>query len=118
MTNAQSFKIKWPIDNTKITVRVEFETWNFLYKCRPNEFLKLFTVHEVLNKPNRIFSGLNRLYSDTSNHLCVVGKPQFWSRYNKENVIITVPFPPNHVFLVFLDKRKSVIEFGAEEADR
>jgi hypothetical protein len=118
LTNAHSFKIKWPIDNTEIVIRVEFSTWNFLYKCRPNEFLKLFTVHEVLNNPNRIFSGLNRLYSDTSNHLCVVGKPQSWRRYTKKNEIVIVPFLPNHVFLVFLDERRSVSEFRAEEADR
>jgi hypothetical protein len=118
LINAHSFKIKWPIDNTEIVIRVEFETWNFLQKCRPNEFLKLFTVHEVLNNPNRIFSGLNRLYSDTSNHLCFVGKPQSWRRYTGENEIVKVSFLPNHVFLVFLNERRTVYEFRAEEADR
>ncbi len=117
MTNAHSFKIKWPIDNTEIVIRVEFDTWNFLQKYRPNEFLKLFTVHEVLNNPNRIFSGLNRLYSDTSNHLCFVGKPETWRRYIK-NEIVTVSFLPGHVFLVFLNESRSVSEFGAEEVDR
>lgn len=117
MTNAHLFKIKWPINDTEIIIRVEYDTWNFLQKYRPNEFLKLFTVYEVLNNPNRIFSGLNRLCSDTSNHLCFVGKPKTWQRYI-EKTIVTVDFLTNHVFLVFLDERKSVIEFRAEEADR
>lgn len=118
MTNAHLFKIKWPIDDTEIVVRVEFDTWNFLQKYRPNEFLKLFTVHEVLNNPNRIFSGLNRLYSDTNSHLCIVGQPQTWQRYIKKNEIVIIPFPSNHVFLVFLNERKSISEFRAEKADR
>ena len=104
MTNAHLFKIKWPIDDTEIIIRVEFDTWNFLQKYRPNEFLKLFTVHEVLNNPNRIFSGLNRLYSDTSDYLCFVGKPETWRRYIEKN-IVTVPFLSNHFFLVFLDEK-------------
>ncbi|MCP4987905.1 MAG: hypothetical protein GY928_18190 [Colwellia sp.] len=118
MTNAHSFQIKWPVDKTEIVIRVEYKVWDFLFKYRPNEFLKLFTVEEVLKNPNRIFSGLNRQYSDTSQHLCVVGKPQSWRRYNRNNEIEIVPFPPNLVFLVFLNKRKSVSEFRAEEADR
>lgn len=117
LTNAHSFKIKWPIDNTEIVIRVEFKTWDFLQKYRPNEFLKLFTVREVLNNPNRIFSGLNRLYSDTSDHLCFVGKPHSWRRHIGKSEVV-VPFPSNLVFLVFLNERKSISEFRAEEADR
>ncbi len=80
------------------------------------KFLNLSTVYEVTNNPNRIFSGLNRLYSDSSDRFCIVGKPKSW--FVGESKSIEVPFPINLVYLVFLSERYSIFEFGAEKADK
>lgn len=116
LTNARTFKVKWPIDGTEKIIRVEFEYYDFLNISRPNRFLNLFTVYEVLNNPNRIFAGLKRPFSDSSKRLCVVGKPRYWY-VGKENSS-EVPFPSELVYLVFLSERNSVFEFGAEDADQ
>ncbi|MFQ5962768.1 MAG: hypothetical protein ACE5KZ_00610 [Candidatus Scalinduaceae bacterium] len=114
MVNAYSCKIKWPVDGKEIVIRIEPAYFDFLKIYWPNDFINLYTVHEVLIKPNRIFSGLNRPYSDSSNKLCVVGKPLYWYIGNTNN---KVPFPSGFVYVVFLNERYSVYEFGAEKAD-
>lgn len=109
------FKIKWPVGNSEIEIRIEPKDYNYFKLYRPNDFLNLSTAHEVLNNPNRIFSGLNRPHSNSSNKLCVVGKPKYW--YIGVNISDTALFPHNLVYLVFLNERNSIFEFRAEEAD-
>lgn len=108
-------KIKWPIGGKETIIRVEPAYYERLLKYLPNDYLNLSTVYEVLNNPNRIFSGLNRPHSDSSNMLCVAGRPQHW--YIGKKSSSKVPFPPELVYLVFLSARKSVYEFRAEQAD-
>lgn len=115
MTNAYTFEIKWTLDNKEIEIRIEPRYYHYLKIYRPNDFLNLATAHEVLNYPNRVFTGLNRLHSDSSKRLCVVGKPKYWNVGKK--IGDTAPFPQNLVYLVFLNERKSIFEFRAEEAD-
>ena len=115
MANAYTFKITWPIDGKEKEIRVEYDNCDFLYRYWPNDFMNLFTVKEVLHNPNRIFSGLNRPYSDSDNKLCVVGKPRHWYERGKSDT--PVPFPPNLVYVVFLSERMSVFDFGAEDSD-
>lgn len=115
MTNAFSFKIKWPVDKSEKEIRVEPDYYKFLNIYRPNKFLNLATVHEVLNYPNRIFAGLNRPHSDSSRKLCVVGKPHNWYIGKDDNSVSS--FPTNYVYVVFLSERFSIFEFRAEQAD-
>lgn len=116
MTNAFSFKIKWPVDKREIEVRVELEYYKYLNIHRPNDFRNLATAHEVLNYPNRIFTGLNRPHSDSSKKkLCVVGKPRNWYIGRDANAVAS--FPTNCVYVVFLSERYSIFEFRAEQAD-
>lgn len=112
MANAHTFKIRWPVDGSEIEIRVELKYYDFLHKYRPTHFKNLFTAYEVLHNPKRIFSGLKRPHSNSSNKLCVVGKPKSW--YVKES---GVPFPFEFVYLVFLNERRSLYEFRAEKAD-
>lgn len=114
MTNAHSFKIYWPPLEREIDIRVEYEYYDFLKIHWPHDFANLITAYKVLEKPNRIFFGLNRSHSDSTKKYCVIGKPDHWyvGESNSE-----VPFPPKCVFEVFLDERHSIFEFGVEEAD-
>ncbi len=115
MVNAYIFNIKWPLDDKEVEIRIEPKTYHFLKIYRPNDFLNLSTVYEVLNNPNRIFAGLKRQHSNSNNKLCVVGKPKNW--YIGGNDSSITPFPPNLVYLVFLNERNSIFEFRAEKAD-
>ncbi|MGR3302020.1 MAG: hypothetical protein ACUZ8I_05890 [Candidatus Scalindua sp.] len=115
MVNAYIINIEWPVDGKKIQIRIESKYYERLLIYLPNDFLNLSTVHEVLNNPNRIFSGLNRPHSDSSNMLCFVGKPKYW--YVGTSKSVSVPFPSNLVYLVFLNERNSIFEFRAEKAD-
>jgi hypothetical protein len=115
MANAHTFIIKWPVDGSKREIRVEPKYYEYLLKYLPTDFLNLFTAYEVVNNPNRIFSGLKRLYSDSSRKLCIAGKPHNW--YIGKNEETAAPFPQNLVYLVFLNERNSIFEFRAEEAD-
>ena len=114
MANAHTFKITWPVDGKEVDIRVEPKYYIYLRNHRPNDFVNVKTVFEVLHNPNRIFSGLNRPYSDSDKKLCVVGKPRFW--YVGKNYV-QAPFPPECVYVVFLSERMSVFEFGREEPD-
>lgn len=107
------FNIKWPVDGKDVEMRIEPDYYERLLKYLPTNFLNLSTVHKVINNPNRIFSGLNRFYSDSSNRFCIVGKPESW--FVGKSKSVEVPFPTN---LVFLSERYSIFEFGAEKADK
>ncbi|MFQ5964687.1 MAG: hypothetical protein ACE5KZ_10410 [Candidatus Scalinduaceae bacterium] len=109
------FTIKWPVSNSEKEIRIEPKDYNYFMLYRPNDFLNLSTAYKVLNNPNRIFSGLNRPHSNSSKKLCVVGKPKHW--YIGVNISDTALFPDDLVYLVFLNERNSIFEFGAEEAD-
>ncbi len=109
------FKIKWPVDDSEIEIRIEPAYYKRLQIYMPNDYLNLFTVFEVLQNPNRIFSGLCRRHSDSSKKLCVVGKPQHWYIGTKSSS--NVPFPQELVYLVFLSERNSIFEFRAERSD-
>lgn len=114
MTNAYSFRITWPIDGKDVEIRIEPNYYKHLLIYWPNDFKNLEIAYEVLQNPNRIFSGLKRPYSNSSNKLCIVGKPRYWY-VGKESIYI--PFPTNLVYLVFLNERKSLYEFRAEKSD-
>ncbi|MCP4254046.1 MAG: hypothetical protein GY775_11680 [Candidatus Scalindua sp.] len=110
------FNIKWPVDGKKTEIRIEREYYDRLLNYQPTNFLNLRTVHKVLNNPSRIFLGLNRLYSDSRNRVCVVGKPETW--FIGKSKSIEAPFPSDLVYLVFLSERYSIFEFGPEKADK
>lgn len=114
MANTYSFRITWPINGKEVEIRIEPNYYKHLLIYCPNDFTNLFTVYEVLKNPNRIFSDLKRPCSDSSNKLCVVGKPRHW--YVGVNNASAL-FPPGFVYLVFLNERKSIFEFGAEPSD-
>ena len=114
MANAHTFKIRWPIDDNEIEIRIELAYWERLLKYFPTRFRNIETALGVLHNPNRIFSGLNRPLRDSSNMLCFVGKPRYWFVGTSGS---NVPFPTNLVYLVFLNERRSIFEFGAEFSD-
>ena len=114
LANAHTFKIRWPLDDSEIEIRIEPNYWEWLVKHWPHSFRNLQTAYEVLRNPNRIFSGLNRPFSNSSNMLCFAGKPKYWFVGESNS---NVPFPPGFVYLVFLNERKSLYEFRPEKAD-
>ena len=115
MANAHTFTIRWPVDDSEIEIRIELAYWERLLKHLPTDFRNLETVCEVLRNPNRIFRDLNRPLSDSSNRVCVAGKPQLWYVGKRGS---SVPFPRTLVYVVFLSERNSVFEFRSEKADR
>ncbi len=96
----------------KVEVRIEEALVNRLYKYKPTKFMNLFTVHQVLSNPKRIFIGVRRAF--TQDGWCYVGKPATW--YVREEV--RVPFPRDLVFAVYVDSDRVVYDFIAEDADR
>ena len=112
MANSHTFKIRWPVDDNEIEIRVEYDYYKYLQIYWPDDFMNLITAYEVLQNPNRIFADLRRPHSNSSNKLCIVGKPHVW--YVGET---PVSFPKDLVYLVFLNERKSLYEFRAEKSD-
>lgn len=114
MTNAPLvFQAKLPPNGPERDIRVEpkeYDRWRLRYKT---DFMNLLTCREVLLNPGKIFCDLRRPCSDSSDFLCVAGRPKTWFIRDK----VTQAFPKDLVFLVFLNDRYSIYEFGAEELD-
>lgn len=113
MANAHTSKIIFPPTGQKIEIRIEYGFWDYLLKYQPVKFVNIETAFKVLNNPNRIFSGIKRPISTNADTLCFAGIPDTW--YLRED--LEVSFPDNLVYAVYLNSRKSIYDFRAEEAD-
>lgn len=114
MTNAHTIKIICPANGQEIEIRFEYEYVHHLLIYLPVQFLNIETAVEVLRNPDRIFTTIKRPLSTDSETMCFVGKPDVW--YLREGQ--KVPFPKDEfVFTVYLNARKSIYQFGAEEID-
>lgn len=81
-----------------------------LYKYHPIRYKNFEAAKEVLENPERIFSGIRSI---NEGGLCYVGCPKEW--YITENQ--KVPFPDNRVFAVYLNFANKLYTFRAEYAD-
>lgn len=110
MTNAHTFKIKWPLTGNEIEIRMEPAYYDRLLIYHPTHFMNICTAYAVLQSPKRIFSGIRRPVTQGDEKFCVVGKPDAW--YVNETQ--KVSFPRDKVFVVYLSGRFSIYDFGAE----
>ena len=79
------------------------------YKYAPVSYENLRTAKQVLENPERIFTGIRRF---NEGGWCFTGRPREW--HVKENV--TAAFPDNLVFAVYLNPALCVYEWRAEAA--
>ena len=80
------------------------------YKYDTVQFENIRAAVEVLDDPKRIFTGLREL---REGWWCYVGRPGTW--YVTETR--QAPFPPNLVYVVYMNDRMWIYEWRAEEAD-
>lgn len=81
-----------------------------LYKTAPVRFENLRAARFVLENPQRIFFGV-REYNEGG--WCYTGCPTEW--FIRERIV--VPFPPGHVYAVYINPRMRVYECRGERAD-
>jgi|DewCreStandDraft_4_1066084.scaffolds.fasta_scaffold121423_2 hypothetical protein len=79
------------------------------YKYYPVRYENLRAAKFVLENPERIFNGVRQF---NEGGWCFTGRPRIW--HVKEDV--TVPFPDDLVFAVYLNSRFVVYECRAERA--
>lgn len=68
-------------------------------------------IPEVLAKPTAIFMGLKRENMGDGISYCGVAKTRFLDKYT------TVPFPPDRVFMVFINEKDEIFDWDMTRED-